>query len=141
MQAVLDSMVMLGTEFFLLSFIGNKTMKLKLAFLGLLALAPLAAQAELVEMQDTELSGVNGQGFSWSGTVNAGWSGTVAGYDVQKSVSIFKDEYCPEWAVEGETTVSSLYSGRWATKSLVVGNDHGVKYVNPYFSWGRYQYS
>lgn len=120
-------------------------MKLKLASLDLLALAPLAAQAELVEMQDTELSAVNGQvamdgqGFSWFGTVNAGWSGTVAGYEVEKSLALFKDQYGPEWSVEGETTVSSPYSGRWVYKSLEFGNDQGVKYVNPFFSWGRDQ--
>lgn len=114
-------------------------MKLKLASLGLLALAPLAAQAELVEMQDTELAAVNGQGFSWSGNFNAVWNGTVAGYGVSKTLSLFKDQYGPEWSVEGETTVSSPYSGRWATKSLEFGNDYGVKYVNPSFSWGHYQ--
>lgn len=112
-------------------------MKLKLASLGLLALAPLAAQAELVEMQDSALAEVSGQGFSWSGDVNAGWSGTVAGYGVEKSLSIFKDQYCPEWSVETSGTVSSPYSGRWATKSLAVGNDHGTKYIAPSFSWGR----
>lgn len=35
-------------------------MKLKLASLGLLALVPMAAQAELVEMQDAEMADVNG---------------------------------------------------------------------------------
>lgn len=42
-------------------------MKLKLASLGLLALAPMAAQAELVEMQDTELADVQGQAFTIPG--------------------------------------------------------------------------
>ncbi|GMV69578.1 MAG: hypothetical protein AMXMBFR76_20170 [Pseudomonadota bacterium] len=42
-------------------------MKLKLASLGLLALAPMAAQAELVEMQDTDLSDVQGQAFTIPG--------------------------------------------------------------------------
>ena len=42
-------------------------MKLKLVSLGLLALAPMAAQAELVEMQDTELADVQGQAFTIPG--------------------------------------------------------------------------
>ena len=112
-------------------------MKLKLASLGLLALAPLAAQAELIEMQDTEMADVNGQGFSWSGSVNAGWTGTVAGYDVSKSLSVYKNEYCPEWSIGVNEQVESPYSGRWAAKSLNVGADHGTKYITPSFSWGR----
>ena len=42
-------------------------MKLKLVSLGLLALAPMAAQAELVEMQDAELADVQGQAFTLPG--------------------------------------------------------------------------
>lgn len=42
-------------------------MKLKLVSLGLLALAPMAAQAEMVEMQDTELADVKGQAFTIPG--------------------------------------------------------------------------
>ena len=112
-------------------------MKLKLVSLGLLALAPMAAQAELVEMQDAEMADVNGQGFSWSGSVNAGWTGNVAGYGVIKSFSAYKSEYCPEWSVNVGTEVESPYSGRWAAKSLEVGADHGAKYITPSFSWGR----
>ena len=44
-------------------------MKLKLASLGLLALAPMAVHAELVEMQDTELAEVNGQAVTIPGIV------------------------------------------------------------------------
>lgn len=115
-------------------------MKLKLASLGLLALAPLAAQAELVEMHDADLADVSGQAFSWSGNVNAGWNGNVAGYNVSKSLSVFKDEWCPEWSVEATKDVTSTYSGRWTSSSIAVGNDHGVKYVQPSFSWGRNYY-
>ena len=116
-------------------------MKLKLASLGLLALAPMAAQAELVEMQDAEMADVNGQGFSWSGNVNTGWTGTVAGYDVTKSFAAYKSEYCPEWSVSTGSEVENLYSGRWVAKSIEVGAVHGTKYITPSFSWGRYSNS
>lgn len=112
-------------------------MKLKLASLGLLALVPMAAQAELVEMQDAEMADVNGQGFSWNGSVNAEWSGTVAGYGVTKSFSAYKSEYHPEWSIGVSEQVVNPYSGRWASKSLEVGADHGTKYITPSFSWGR----
>ena len=112
-------------------------MKLKLASLGLLALAPLAAQAEMVEMQDAEMANVSGQGFSWSGSANADWTGTVAGYDVSKSLAIFKSEYCPEWSVGTNAVVENPYSGRWVGKSLEVGADPGTKCIPRSFSWGR----
>jgi hypothetical protein len=112
-------------------------MKLKLVSLGLLALAPMAAQAELVEMQDAEMADVNGQGFSWGGSVSAGWTGTVAGYDLSKSFAASKSQYCPEWSVTATKGVTSTYSGRWYEKSIEAGVDHGTKYISPSFSWGR----
>jgi hypothetical protein len=44
-------------------------MKLKLASVGLFALAPLAAQAELVEMNNAELATVQGQAFTIPGVL------------------------------------------------------------------------
>ncbi|MDY6955538.1 MAG: hypothetical protein SVO96_01500 [Pseudomonadota bacterium] len=118
-------------------------MKMKLVSLGLLALAPLAAQAELVEMQDTELADVKGQqaflgGFSWSGNVDftANWSGIVAGYAIQKEVYAGGTSGT-DWEVGGSRDVTSPYSGRWYNKSVAVGNDAGTKYIAPRFSWGR----
>lgn len=113
-------------------------MKLKLASLGLLALVPMAAQAELVEMQDAEMADVNGQGFSWGGSLDADWSGSVAGYDVTQSFSAYKSQYYPAWSVSGTKGVSSPSSGRWYEKSLEVGAYYGTKYIAPSFSWGRF---
>lgn len=112
-------------------------MKLKLASLGLFALVPMAAQAELVEMHDADLADVSGQAFSWSGNLNADWSGTVAGYNVSKSFAAYKSEYCPEWSLSVGKELESTYSGRWVAKSIEVGADHGTKYISPSFSWGR----
>ena len=114
-------------------------MKLKLASLGLLALAPLAAQAEMVEMRDAELSDVNGQGFSWYGNANASWNGGVAGYDVTKTFSIFKDQYCQVWNVGGTNTVDSPYTNNTYVSSLTIGSDHGTNYIDPKFSWTHNQ--
>lgn len=116
-------------------------MKLKFASLGLLALAPLAAQAEMMEMQDTEMAAVSGQAFYWSGDVDvtAGWSGIIAGYAIDKSVSA-SGTSGTDWTVGGSKEVTSLYSGRWYNKSINVGNDAGVKYIRPSFSWGRNLY-
>ena len=113
-------------------------MKLKLASLGLLALAPLAAQAEMTEMQDAEMATVSGQAFSWSGNVDftANWSGVVAGYGIEKEV-VANGTSGTDWTVGGSKEVTSLYSGRWYNKSIAVGNDDGTKYIRPSLSWGR----
>jgi hypothetical protein len=115
-------------------------MKLKLASLGLLALAPLAAQAELVEMQDTELAAVNGgqAGHGLTFNFNLTLDKTIAGLDVYKNVYGYKLSPT-DWELGKESEISNPVSGRWAYKSLYFGNDQGVKYVNPYFSWGRDQ--
>ena len=114
-------------------------MKMKLASLGLLALAPLAAQAEMTEMQDAEMAAVSGQAFSWSGNVDfsATWSGFVAGYAIEKEVYAGGTSGT-DWEVRGSKDVTSVYSGRWYSKSVAVGNDAGTKYIAPRFSWGRY---
>lgn len=111
-------------------------MKLKLASLGLLALTPLAAQAELVEMQDNALAEVSGQAFSWSGNVNAGWTGTVAGYDVSNTASVFHP-HSDHLEVEVANQVSNPGSGAWVRKSFAYDNFHGTKTVIPSFSWYR----
>ena len=117
-------------------------MKLKLASLGLLALAPLAAQAEMTEMQDAEMATVSGQAFlgefSWSGNVDftVNWSGLVAGYAIDKEVYAGGTSGTA-WEVGGSKEVTSLYSGRWYNKSVAVGNDAGVKYIMPSLRWGR----
>lgn len=114
-------------------------MKLKLASLGLLALAPLAAQAEMTEMQDAELATVSGQAFSWSGNFDfsANWSGFVAGYGIEKEVYA-SGTSGTNWEVGGGKEVTSLYSGRWYNKSVAVGNDGGEKFIAKSFRWGRY---
>ena len=113
-------------------------MKLKLASLGLLAMAPLAAQAEMTEMQDAEMATVSGQAFSWSGNVDfaANWTGTIYGYGVEKSVYA-NGTSGDSWKVGGSKEVTSPYSGRWYNKSVEVGNDEGTKYIRPSLSWGR----
>ncbi|MFZ5534281.1 MAG: DUF6160 family protein [Pseudomonadota bacterium] len=113
-------------------------MKLKLASLGLLALAPLAAQAEMTEMQDAEMATVSGQAFSWSGNVDftANWTGVVAGYAIDKEVYA-NGTSGTDWTVGGSKEVTSTYSGRWYNKSVAVGNDGGTKYIRPSLSWGR----
>lgn len=80
---------------------------------------------------------MSGQAFSCSGSVSGAWSKNVAGYEVNKTLSVFKDQYCPEWYVDGSKDVTSTYTGRWTSSSIRVGSDHGTKYVQPYFSWGR----
>ena len=55
---------------------------------GLLALAPLAAQAELVAMQDSELANVSGQAFTFD--FNATFDQTVAGVDVYKNIYAYR---------------------------------------------------
>jgi hypothetical protein len=114
-------------------------MKLKLASLGLLALAPVAAQAEMAEMQDAEMATVSGQAFSWSGNVDftANWTGVVAGYAIDKEVYA-NGTSGTDWTVGGSKEVTSTYSGRWYNKSVAVGNDAGTKYIRPSLSWGRY---
>ena len=117
-------------------------MKLKLASLGLLASVPMAAQAELVEMQDAEMADVNGQALSHSAYFDL-WvsrSTVVKGYLVEKEVyaaGYVGSSASDYWEVGGSKEVTSLYSGRWYNKSVAVGNDAGVKYIAPSFSWGR----
>ena len=110
-------------------------MKLKLASLGLLALAPLAAQAELVEMQDTELAGVAGQGFTFD--FNATFDETIAGLDVYKNVYGYKLSPT-DWELGQAGEVSNpVMGGRYFSRSTYFGNDSGEKYVYRYRAWGR----
>jgi len=109
-------------------------MKLKLASLGLLALAPLAAQAELVEMQDTELAGVAGQGFTFD--FNATFDKAIAGLDVHKNVYAYKLS-ATDWELGHDSAVSNPVSGRYLDRTAYVGNDGGEKYVYRYLAWGR----
>lgn len=109
-------------------------MKLKLASLGLLALAPLAAQAELVEMQDTELAGVNGQGFTFD--FNLTLDKTIAGLDVYQNVYGYKLS-ATDWELGQDSEISNPVSGRYFNRTASIGNDSGVKYVYRYMAWGR----
>ena len=109
-------------------------MKLKLASLGLLALTPLAAQAELVEMQDAEMSGVNGQGFTFD--FNATFDQAIAGLDVYKNVYGYKLG-ATDWEFGQDSDVSNPVTGRFVARSSSFGNDGGEKYVYRTLSWGR----
>ena len=115
-------------------------MKLKLASLGLLALAPLAAQAELVEMQDTELAGVNGrQGATHGLTLNfnATFDETIAGIDIYKNVYAYRLS-ATDWELGQAGEVSNpVMGGRYFSRSTSIGNDSGEKYVYRYRAWGR----
>lgn len=109
-------------------------MKMKLATLGLLALAPLAAQAELVEMQDTDLAAVNGQGFTFD--FNLTLDKTIAGLDVYKNVYGYK--LSPnDWELGQDSEVSNPVNGRYVARSSYLGNDAGEKYVYRYIRWGQ----
>jgi hypothetical protein len=110
-------------------------MKLKLASLGLLALAPLAAQAELVEMQDTEMAGVAGQGFTFN--FNATFDESIFGLDVYKNVYAYKLG-ATDWELGQDTEVSNpVADGRYFSRTTSIGNDGGEKYVYRYRAWGR----
>ena len=110
-------------------------MKFKLASLGLLALAPLAAQAELVEMQDTELAGVAGQGVTFD--FNATFDQSIFGLDVYKNVYGYKLG-ATDWELGQEAEVSNpVMGGRYFYRSTAIGNDGGEKFVSRYRSWGR----
>ena len=114
-------------------------MKLKLASLGLLALAPLAAQAELIEMQDTELADVQGQAFTIPGilvsrTIDVGvdTNFTAPTYDAVytdvpggvKRVSTFKTKY----------TVTPYFS--YESTGNFTGNSYRtVDSSNPFDLW------
>ena len=117
-------------------------MKLKLVSLGLLALAPMAAQAELVELQDAEMSDVSGQAWSFSGDfdVSVYNAKLVKGYLVEREVYAagYVGSSAPDyWELGGSKEVTSFSSGRWFNKSIAVGKEYGETYVSPTFSWGR----
>lgn len=109
-------------------------MKLKLASLGLLALAPLAAQAELVEMQDTELAAVNGQTFTFNFDLIL--DKTIAGLNVYKNVYGYKLG-ATDWELGQDSEISNPVSGRYFGRSSYFGNYSGEKYVYRYTSWGQ----
>lgn len=110
-------------------------MKLKLTPLSLLALAPLAAQAELVEMQNTELAGVAAQGFTFD--FNATFDQSIFGLDVYKNVYGYKLSPT-DWELGQESSVSNpVMGGRYFSRSTSIGNDGGEKYVYRYRSWSR----
>ena len=110
-------------------------MKRKLAGLGLLAFAPLAVQAELVEMQDTELAGVAGQGFTFD--FNATFDKAIAGLDVYKNVYGYKLS-ATDWELGQDSEVSNpVVGGRYFNRSTAIGNDGGEKFVYSFRAWGR----
>jgi hypothetical protein len=116
-------------------------MKLKsLSVLGLLAAAPMASQAAMVEMNETEMSDVSGQ-ISFSGNFDFdfdfGASYSVYGYAVDKTVSGSGDS-TSNWSFGKTKEVYSPYSSRTYYKSKEIGNDSGEKYISTYKSWGRY---
>ena len=133
-------------------------MKLKLASLGLLALAPLAAQAEMVEMQDTELADVQGQA-GLAGNFNYdfqfGWSNDdFAGYAVDKTVygsNMFgsprgshgggsngggsngggsNENGFQGWYLGTESNVISSYTDKFYEKNLEFGKRGGANFIN-----------
>jgi len=109
-------------------------MKLKLASLGLLALAPLAAQAELVAMQDSELANVSGQAFTFD--FNLTLDKTIAGLDVYKNVYGYKLS-ATDWELGQDNEISNPVSGRYFWRTHYFGNNDGEKYVYRYTSWGQ----
>lgn len=106
--------------------------------LGLLALAPLAAQAELVEMQDTELADVSGQqalaGVTFN--FNATFDKTVAGLDIYKNVYGYKLGPA-DWELGQDTEISNPLSGRYVGRTHYFGNDGGEQYTYRHVRWGR----
>ena len=118
-------------------------MKLKsLSVLGLLAAAPMASQAAMVEMNETELSDVNGQasfdgGFEFDFDFGFGASYSVYGYEVDKTVYGSGDS-TSNWSFGKTKEVYSPYSSRTYYKSKEIGNDYGTKYISTYKSWNRF---
>ena len=110
-------------------------MKQKLASLALLTLAPMAAHAELVEMQDAELAGVSGQGITFD--FNFTFDKVIAGVDVYKNVYGFKLS-STDWELgQGSEVSNPVSGGRYLNRSISVGNDSGDKFVYRYTAWGR----
>jgi hypothetical protein len=110
-------------------------MKQKLASLALLTLAPMAAHAELVEMQDAELAGVSGQGITFD--FNFTFDKVIAGVDVYKNVYAYKIS-STDWELGQDSEVSNpVPGGRYLNRSISVGNDSGDKFVYRYTAWGR----
>jgi hypothetical protein len=108
-------------------------MKLKsLSLLGLLAVVPMASQAAMTEMNETELSGVSGQGFSYMFSFSN--SSTVVGYDVDTTV-YGEGTDSSHWNLGGSQTVTGPV--RWATVSKEIGVECGTKYIDTHKSWGR----
>jgi hypothetical protein len=101
---------------------------------GLLALAPLAAQAELVAMQDSELANVSGQAFTFD--FSATFDQTVAGVDVYKNLYAYRLSPT-EWELGQDSEVSNSASGRYFGRTRYFGNDGGMKYSYSYKTWGR----
>lgn len=116
-------------------------MKLKsLSVLGLLAAAPMASQAAMVEMNETEMSDVSGQ-ISFSGNFDFdfgfGASYSVYGYEVDKTVYGSGDS-SSNWTLGKAKEVYSPYSSRTYYKNKEIGNDYGTKYISTYKSWNRF---
>lgn len=116
-------------------------MKLKsLSVLGLLAAAPMASQAAMVEMNETEMSDVSGQ-ISFTGNFDFdfgfGASYSVYGYEVDKTVYGSGDS-TSNWSFGKTKEVYSPYSSRTYYKSKEIGNDYGEKYIETRKSWGRF---
>lgn len=101
---------------------------------GLLSLAPLAAQAELVAMQDSELANVSGQAFTFD--FNATFDQTVAGVDVYKNIYAYRLSPV-DWELGQDSEVSNPVSGRYFGRTRSFGNDGGMKYSSSYKYWGR----
>lgn len=101
---------------------------------GLLALAPLAAQAELVAMQDSELANVSGQAFTFD--FNATFDQTVAGMAVYKNIYAYRLSPT-DWELGQDSEVSDPVTGRYFGRTRYFGNDGGMKYSYSYKSWGR----
>ena len=121
-------------------------MKLKsLSMLGLLAAAPMASQAAMVEMNETEMSDVSGQisftgDFDFDFDFDFGANYSVYGYEVDKTVYGSGDS-TSNWAFGKNKEVYSPYSSRTYYKSKEIGNNYGEKYIDTHKSWGRYSQS
>lgn len=110
-------------------------MKQKLLSLSLLALAPMAAQAELVEMQDTELSDVRGnQGFSFNLDNTISFDFTVYGQEVYKNYTIYAVSPT-DWEVSSTTEVESTTNNRYYSRLSYIGNNGGDWYSDRIRSW------
>ncbi len=113
-------------------------MKLKsISLLGLLAATPMVSQAAMVELNETEMSSVNGQAsFTGAYNFNFGANYTLGGYGVQQTFS-GEGTGPTTWSLGKTTQVVSPYSGRTYFESKAVGNDGGTKYIDTHKSWGR----